>query len=114
MIGDELRLVEGVALSCVIKTYPDGKLTARLRGNLPIADTVAGYFGGGGHPYAAGFRVYESYDEIARELVAATDQALQQNIDPHAINIYLSGLLYLVALSNHHSHQMHFQTVEDR
>jgi len=51
LIGDELRLVEGVALSCVIKTYPDGKLTARLRGNLPIADTVAGYFGGGGPPW---------------------------------------------------------------
>ena len=78
LIGDELRLVEGVALSCVIKTYPDGKLTARLRGNLPIADTVAGYFGGGGHPYAAGFRVYENYDEIVRELVTATDQALRE------------------------------------
>ncbi len=78
LIGDELRLVEGVALSCVIKTYPDGKLTARLRGNLPIADTVAGYFGGGGHPYAAGFRVYEDYDTIIRELVEATDRALSE------------------------------------
>lgn len=76
LIGDELRLVEGVALSVVIKTYPDGKLTARLRGNLPIADTVAGYFGGGGHPYAAGFRVYEDYDTIVRELVEATSKAL--------------------------------------
>ena len=76
LIGDELRLVEGVALGCVIKTYPDGKLTARLRGNLPIADTVAGYFGGGGHPYAAGFRVYDDYDTIVRELVDATDKAL--------------------------------------
>ena len=61
----------------LLKLTLTAKLTARLRGNLPIADTVAGYFGGGGHPYAAGFRVYESYDEIARELVAATDQALQ-------------------------------------
>lgn len=78
LIGDELRLVEGVALSCVIKTYPDGKLTARLRGNLPIADTVAGYFGGGGHPYAAGFRVYEEYDEVVRELVTAVDKALRE------------------------------------
>lgn len=78
LIGDELRLVEGVALSCVIKTYPDGKLTARLRGNLPIADSVAGYFGGGGHPYAAGFRVYEEYDEVVRELVTATDKALKE------------------------------------
>ncbi|MDO5343940.1 MAG: DHH family phosphoesterase [Candidatus Saccharibacteria bacterium] len=76
LIGDELRLVEGVALSCVIKTYPDGKLTARLRGNLPIAESVAGYFGGGGHPYAAGFRVYDDYDTVLRELVEATDKAL--------------------------------------
>ena len=78
LIGDELRLVEGVALSCVIKTYPDGKLTARLRGNLPIADTVAGFFGGGGHPYAAGFRVYEEYEQIVRELVEATSRALEE------------------------------------
>lgn len=76
LIGDELRLVEGVELSCVIKTYPDGKLTARLRGNSPIAETVAGYFGGGGHPYAAGFRVYETYAKIIQELVNATDKAL--------------------------------------
>ncbi|MDO4712662.1 MAG: DHH family phosphoesterase [Candidatus Saccharibacteria bacterium] len=78
LIGDELRLVEGVALSCVIKTYPDGKLTARLRGNLPIAESVAGYFGGGGHPYAAGFRVYDDYDTVLRELVEATEKALRE------------------------------------
>lgn len=81
LIGDELRLVEGVALSCVIKTYPDGKLTARLRGNLPIAESVAGYFGGGGHPYAAGFRVYDDYDTVLRELVEATDKALREQSD---------------------------------
>lgn len=76
LIGDELRLVEGVALSVVIKTYPDGKVTGRLRGNLPIAETVAGYFGGGGHPYAAGFRVYDSYDTVVNELLTATEKAL--------------------------------------
>lgn len=78
LIGDELRLVENVQLSCVIKTYPDGKLTARLRANSPIAEQVAGYFGGGGHPYAAGFRVYESYDEIIKELQSATERALNE------------------------------------
>ncbi len=77
LIGDELRLVENVALSVVIKTYPDGKVTGRLRGNLPIAETVAGYFGGGGHRYAAGFRVYEDYEQVVRELVDATDKALK-------------------------------------
>ena len=77
LIGDELRLVENVALSVVIKTYPDGKVTGRLRGNLPIAEAVAGYFGGGGHAYAAGFRVYEDYATIVSELVTATDKALK-------------------------------------
>lgn len=77
LIGDELRLVEGVVLSCVIKTYPDGKLTGRLRATEPIAETVAGYFGGGGHEYAAGFRVYESYDAILPELLTATEKAFK-------------------------------------
>lgn len=76
LIGDELRLVEGVEVSCVIKTYPDGKLTARLRSNSPVSEAIAGYFGGGGHPYAAGFRVYESLEEVTRELLSATDKAL--------------------------------------
>lgn len=77
LIGDELRLVENVELSCVIKTYPDGKVTGRLRANSPIAEAVAGFFGGGGHKYAAGFRVYEEYATIVSELVTATDKALK-------------------------------------
>ncbi len=76
LIGDEIRLVEGVQVSCVIKTYPDGKLTARLRSNAPISETIAGFFGGGGHAHAAGFRVYESYDTILPELIEATSKAL--------------------------------------
>lgn len=76
LIGDELRMVEGVEVSCVIKTYPDGKVTARLRSNIPISGAIAGYFGGGGHAYAAGFRVYEDYGSVVRELVEATHKAL--------------------------------------
>lgn len=78
LIGDELRLVEGVEVSCVIKTYPDGKITGRLRTNIPVAEQIAGYFGGGGHAYASGFRVYEDYDTICRELLTATDKALKE------------------------------------
>jgi phosphoesterase RecJ-like protein len=77
LVLDEMRLVEGVELGVAIKTYPDGKATGKLRGNLPIAEAVAGFFGGGGHKYAAGFRVYESYDTIISELVSATDKALE-------------------------------------
>lgn len=78
LVLDEMRLVEGVEIGVAIKTYPDGKITGKLRANLPIAEQVAGYFGGGGHQYAAGFRAYESYDTIVAELITATDKALKE------------------------------------
>jgi phosphoesterase RecJ-like protein len=78
LVLDEMRLVEGVELGVAIKTYPDGKLTGKLRSNLPISADVAGFFGGGGHVYASGFRVYESIDTIVPELIDATDKALKE------------------------------------
>jgi phosphoesterase RecJ-like protein len=80
LVIDEMRLVENVKLAVVLKTYPDGKLTGKLRANpeAKIAESVAGYFGGGGHPYAAGFRVFEEYDKIVEELITATDKALKE------------------------------------
>lgn len=85
LVLDEMRLVEGVELGVAIKTYPDGKLTGKLRSNKPISAAVAGFFGGGGHPYASGFRVYESIDTILPELLSATEKALQeQSNDSHA------------------------------
>ncbi len=78
LVLDEMRLVEGVEIGVAIKTYPDGKLTGKLRSNLPISTTIAGFFGGGGHPYASGFRVFESIDKILPELIDATDKALKE------------------------------------
>ncbi len=78
LVLDEMRLVENVDLAVAIKTYPDGKITGKLRGNLPIAEQVAGYFGGGGHKYAAGFRAYEEYDTIIKELVNAAHKAIEE------------------------------------
>lgn len=72
LILEEMRLVEGVKVAIAIKTYPDGKLTGKIRcsSDAPIADQIAGYFGGGGHPYAAGFRTYDTtYEDTVRELV---------------------------------------------
>ena len=77
LVIEEMRLVDTVKVAVAIKTYPDGKLTGKVRGNLPIAHEVAGFFGGGGHAYSAGFKVYESYDTILSELVKATDKAVQ-------------------------------------
>lgn len=76
LVLDEMMFVEGVNVAVAIKTYPDGKVTGKVRANIPIAEQVAGYFGGGGHSYAAGFRAYDDYDTIIKELIKATDKAL--------------------------------------
>lgn len=77
LVLDEMRLVEGVEIAVAIKTYPDGKLTGKIRSNTPIADAVAGYFGGGGHSYAAGYKIYEAYDTALNELIKACDAVLR-------------------------------------
>lgn len=77
LVLDEMRLVEGVQVAIAVKTYPDGKATGKLRSNIPISETIAGYFGGGGHPYASGFRVYEQYETVLGEIIDATHKALE-------------------------------------
>jgi phosphoesterase RecJ-like protein len=76
LILEELRLVQGVDIAVAIKTYPDGKVTGKIRSTKPIAETVASYFGGGGHEYAAGFRVYDDYETVIKDLIDAADKLL--------------------------------------
>jgi phosphoesterase RecJ-like protein len=76
LILEELRMVAGVDIAVAIKTYPDGKLTGKVRTTLPVADKVAGFFGGGGHAYASGFRIYEDYDTTLQELITAASDIL--------------------------------------
>ncbi len=81
LILEELRLVEGVEVAVAIKTYPDGKVTGKIRCNsdAPIGDKIAGYFGGGGHPMAAGFRTYDTtYEEIVHDLVNILPNMLEE------------------------------------
>lgn len=78
LVLDEMRLVEGVDVAIAIKTYPDKKLTGKIRSNLPISDQIAGYFGGGGHAYSAGYKIYEDYDTACQELLRATDNILSE------------------------------------
>ncbi len=79
LVLDEMRLVKGVKLGVALKTYPDGKITGKIRANpeAKIAEKVASYFGGGGHPFAAGFRIYEDYDSTLNELIGAVDKILR-------------------------------------
>ena len=80
LILEEMRLVEGVKVAVAVKTYPDGKVTGKIRcaSETPIAEKIAGYFGGGGHPVAAGFRTYNAtYEEVVKELVRLVPELLQ-------------------------------------
>lgn len=80
LILEEMRLIEGVEVAVAIKTYPDGKVTGKIRCNVstPIAEKVAEYFGGGGHPQAAGFRTYDTtYDEVVQDLVKIVPELSQ-------------------------------------
>ncbi len=80
LVLDEMRLVEGVQLAVALKTYPDGRITGKLRANpeAMIAETVAGAFGGGGHAYAAGFRAYDDLTKIKTELIQTVSKVLQE------------------------------------
>ena len=83
LILEEMRMVQGVEVAIAIKTYPDGRLTGKIRTSLPIADQIAGYFGGGGHPYAAGFRTFDTdYVSTLRELIPLVSRLLDEYKPP--------------------------------
>ncbi len=59
LVLDDMRMVTGVDVAIGYKVYRDGKITAKIRTNYgkPIAHKIAHAFGGGGHDYAAGFKL---------------------------------------------------------
>lgn len=59
LIQADMLMTEGVLVSVVLKHYDDGKVLGSIRCNTaaPIAAELALYFGGGGHSYAAGFKI---------------------------------------------------------
>ena len=58
---EDMRLTTNTAIAVVFKTYPEGKLTGKIRTNYgyPIAARLAERFGGGGHDYASGFKLLD-------------------------------------------------------
>lgn len=81
LILDEMRLVEGVKLAAAFKTYPDGKITCKLRANpeAMVADKIAEHFGGGGHPFAAGFKLTDMpYDVLKSEFIKFASEHIEK------------------------------------
>ena len=71
LVQYDMLQIRGVALAIVFKTYDDGRVTAALRANngYPVAAKLAEHMGGGGHEYAAGFKITDgrSFDDIKAE-----------------------------------------------
>jgi len=81
LIIDEMRLIDGVSLAAAFKTYPDGKVTAKLRANSDarFMDQLAEHFGGGGHPFAAGFKVLDTpFETLKTEFISVVKTMLEK------------------------------------
>lgn len=62
LVIDDMRMTEGTDLAIAFKVYQDGHVTAKIRANYGrgVAAKLAEAFGGGGHPYASGFKTTKS------------------------------------------------------
>lgn len=80
LVQFDMLQIRGVTLAIVFKTYDDGRVTAALRANngYPIAAKLAEHMGGGGHEYAAGFKITDgrSYDDIETECLRFANDLL--------------------------------------
>ncbi len=81
LVFEDMRLTEGVKVVMAVKSYKNGKMTAKIRTNpgFEVASAVAAKFNCGGHPGSAGCKVEPgmySYEEFKRELVKATEECL--------------------------------------
>lgn len=82
LVIDDMRLARGTDLAVAFKTYRDGKITAKIRCNfgIGIADKLAEHFGGGGHPYAAGFKLQDGRDfnQLKSEFIEVASRLLDE------------------------------------
>jgi phosphoesterase RecJ-like protein len=80
LVLEDMRLTEHTDIAIAFKTYKDGKVTGKIRCNhgFPIGNDLAQHFGGGGHPYASGFKVTDGrpYNEIKSECIRVATELL--------------------------------------
>jgi len=82
LVLEDMRMTTGTHVAIAFKTYQDNRITAKIRCNqgYPIADKLAEHFGGGGHPYASGFKIQDGrpFDDIKSECVDLAFHLLDQ------------------------------------
>jgi phosphoesterase RecJ-like protein len=80
LVLEEMRMTVNVELAIAFKLYDDGKVTAKIRANQgsAVAAELATHFGGGGHPYASGFKIQDGrpFNEVKSECIAFATQLL--------------------------------------
>jgi phosphoesterase RecJ-like protein len=84
LVLDDMRLAKNTDIAIAFKVYKDGRVTAKIRANYGrgIADKLAEHFGGGGHPYAAGFKITSGklYENIKSECIEVAVKLLDEAV----------------------------------
>lgn len=87
LIQFDMLQISGVQVAVVFKIYDDGHVTAAIRANhgYGIAAQLAEALGGGGHPYAAGFKVVNGrpFNEIKSECTELATRLLTKLEEEH-------------------------------
>lgn len=81
LVLEDMRLTEGTKIAIAFKTYPNDRVTAKIRCNYgnPIGKDLAEHFGGGGHPYASGFKVIgRPFNEVKSECISYAKELLDK------------------------------------
>ncbi len=82
LVIDDMRLAKDTDVAICFKVYAGGKITGKIRCNYGkgIADKLAEHFGGGGHPYAAGFKIQDGRDftDIKSECISVAAKMLDE------------------------------------
>jgi bifunctional oligoribonuclease and PAP phosphatase NrnA len=65
LVMDDMRMTVGVEIAIGYKVYANGRITGKIRCNYgsPMANDIAVQFGGGGHAYAAGFKILRRHTD---------------------------------------------------
>jgi phosphoesterase RecJ-like protein len=82
LVLDDMRLAKKTMIAIAFKTYQEGKITAKIRCNFGygIGDKLAEHFGGGGHQYAAGFKLESgrNFEQVKQEAVDVATKLLDE------------------------------------
>lgn len=80
LVMEDMRMTTGTEAVIAFKIYKDGKITGKIRCNrgAPIANDLAKHFGGGGHAFAAGFKIQDGkpFNEVKSECISYATELL--------------------------------------